>query len=243
MTRGGKRLSAADRLRPADRLIVALDEPTLPQALRAARRLRGAVRHVKIGSVLFTSAGPQAVARLRAMGFGIMLDLKYFDIPNTVELACRAAAKLRVELITVHAAGGADMLAAAARGARDGAGQGRRPRILAVTVLTSTAGGPAQMRRRVLALAGEALRAGCDGVVASAQEARALRRRFGTSALIVCPGIRPRTAGRDDQARVATPGQALADGASLLVIGRPITGAPDPRQATRVILKEMHEAC
>ena len=227
-----------------NRLIVALDEEALAPALRVARQVRGLARTVKIGSVLFTAAGPKAIGRTRQLGFDVMLDLKFFDIPNTVEQSCRAAAGHRVSLLTVHAAGGRAMLEAAVRGVRDGhPGPSRtRPRVLAVTLLTSVAGtSPGAVHRRVLALAGEAIDAGCDGVVASAQEARALRRAFGNRRLIVCPGIRSAASARGDQRRVSTPREAIADGADFLVVGRPITHARNPRAAARTILNEMED--
>lgn len=237
------------RGRSRDQLIVALDAPDLASATRMARALRGLIRTVKVGSALFTAGGPGAVRRLRAMGFQVMLDLKFFDIPSTVESSCRAAARLGASLVTVHASGGPAMLEAAVRGARAGS-RGRRAQVLAVTVLTSEGGAA---RRRVVALARQALRAGCDGVVASAQEAAALRARFGNRLYLVCPGIRPPTPsggtrratgrvhrhGREDQRRIVTPARALAAGADALVVGRPITAAPDPRAAVRQILTEM----
>ena len=232
-----------------DRLIVALDVTALGQALRLARQLNGLVRTLKVGSALFTACGPPSVRRLRALGFDIMLDLKFFDIPSTVELSCRAAARQRVSLLTVHAAGGRAMLEAAVAGvhaeaARAGAA---RPKVLAVTVLTSSGGrSEASVRPQVLRLAQAALQAGCDGVVASARDAAALRRRFGRRLHVVCPGIRPaQAAARQDQRRVCTPREALARGADRLVVGRPITGSRSPRAAAQRILDEMEgrEAC
>ena len=227
------------------RLIIALDVAALASALRMARRLRGLVRTLKVGGALFTAAGPVVIRRLRTLGFHVMLDLKFLDIPSTVELSCRAAVRHRVAMLTVHASGGRPMLEAAVRGTREEAARQRakRPLVLGVTVLTSVAGERSRrVMGRVSSLAGEALRAGCDGVVASAQEARSLRRRFGTRLLIVCPGIRPAWASRRDQRRVCTPGQALADGADALVIGRPVTAARDPRGAVLQILSEMEGA-
>ena len=226
-----------------DRLIVALDFTTLSQALRLAKRLQGMVRTVKIGSALFTAEGPKAIQRLRRLGFEVMLDLKFFDIPSTVELSCRAAAHQRISLLTVHASGEQAMLKAAVRGAHEEARRQRRapPRVLGVTVLTS-AGGTAATTAHVLHLAQRALSAGCDGVVASAQEAKALRRRFGTRLEIVCPGIRPLQTSRSDQHRVATPAEALNAGADRLVVGRPITAATNPRTATQQLLQEMEES-
>ncbi len=230
MTRGG------------DRLIVALDLTTLRPAVAMARRLRGLARTLKIGSALFTACGPEAVRRVRALGFEVMLDLKFFDIPHTVELSCRAAAALRVTLVTVHAAGGRVMLEAASRGARTEARRlgTRPPKLLAVTVLTSDGRGrAASVRARVVTLAREALAAGCDGVVASAQEAEALRNALGPHPLIVCPGIRTSSGATQDQRRVMTPREALFHGADLLVVGRPITAAARPREAARTLLHEM----
>jgi orotidine-5'-phosphate decarboxylase len=228
-----------------DRLIVALDFTSLADAIRAARKLRGVVRTLKVGSALFTACGPAAVARLRTLGFQIMLDLKFFDIPSTVELSCRSAVRQRVSLLTVHAAGERPMLEAAVRGVRAEAARlgAARPRVLAVTVLTSVEDGRAgSVRARVVALARTALEAGCDGVVASAQEIRALRRAFGRRLAIVCPGVRPAGAAQGDQRRVCTPREALACGADALVIGRPITGSRHPRAAAQRILSEMEGA-
>ena len=229
-------------MRVEDRLIVALDLTTLRPAVAMARRLRGLARTLKIGSALFTACGPEAVQCLRALGFEVMLDLKFFDIPNTVELSCRAAAALRATLVTVHAAGGRAMLEAASRGARAEARRlgTRPPKLLAVTVLTSDGRSrAASVRTRVVALAREALAAGCDGVVASAQEAAALRTALGRRALIVCPGIRPSGGATQDQRRVMTPREALSHGADLIVVGRPITAAARPREAARALLQEM----
>jgi len=226
----------------ADRLIVALDFSTASGALAMARRLRGLVRTVKVGSALFTAAGPSVVARLRALHFHVMLDLKFFDIPNTVEQSVRAAVRHRVSMLTVHASGTGDMLRAAVRGARTEARRlgVPRPLVLGVTVLTSTAGGSAsRMTAEVLRLARAAQQAGCDGVVASAQEATVLRRDLGRRTKIVCPGIRPRGGRQDDQCRVATPGDAVRAGADFLVVGRPITASRNPRRAVQNLHEEM----
>ena len=230
------------KLTSGDRLIVALDFTELAQAMRMAQRLRGLIRTVKIGSALFTACGPAAIQRMRAMGFEVMLDLKFLDIPSTVELSCRAAAAHRVSLLTVHASGEPQMLQAAAAGAAAGAKRARatRPLVLGVTVLTSTVSNRAKVvTARVLALAQQAVEAGCDGVIASAQEAAALRRRLGDAPRIVCPGIRPAGAARGDQHRVATPAEAIAAGADVLIVGRPVTEAADPQAAAQQILNEM----
>ena len=174
--------------RAADRLIVALDLPRWPQALAAARRLRGVVRCVKVGSVLFTAHGPEAIHRLRALGFQVMLDLKFHDIPNTVELSCRAAVAHRVALLTVHACAEPAMLKAAVAGVRAEAARRHLPRplVLGVTVLTSSGRGAAsRTRAEVWRRARRAMDAGCDGVVASAREAAGLRRQLGSRAKIV----------------------------------------------------------
>jgi len=223
-------------------LIVALDAVRLGQAMAVAKRLRGLVRTVKIGSALFTVHGPRVVERVRSLGFQVMLDLKFLDIPSTVELSCRAAVRHRVSMLTVHASGSPAMLEAAVRGARDEARRRRtrRPRILGVTILTSVDSGHRQgLRGRVLALAKAALQAGCDGVVASAQEAAALRRRFGKRPFIVCPGIRMSHEPSGDQRRISTPREALANGADAIVVGRSITAARNPRAAAERILDEM----
>ncbi|MBI3321134.1 MAG: orotidine-5'-phosphate decarboxylase [Candidatus Omnitrophica bacterium] len=228
-----------------NRLIVALDDTALAPAVRMATRLRTLVQTVKVGSALFTACGPAVIHRLRSLGVDVMLDLKFFDIPSIVELSCRAAVRHRVAMVTVHALGGRATLEASARGVREEAARLRcpRPLVLAVTILTSTAQGRARTARAgVMCLAREAVRAGCDGVVAPAQEAGQLRRAFGNTLRIVCPGIRPRNAQANDQRRVATPAQALARGADALVVGRPITAARDPHRAAWQILQEMQEA-
>lgn len=235
-------MRSGGRLPVRDRLIVAIDDGRLPGALAMARKVRGVAGWVKVGSILFTAHGPDAVRRMAALGFRVMLDLKFHDIPSTVEASVRSAARLKVGLMTLHASGGAAMLSAAARGARDEARVLKipRPKLLAVTVLTSTAvAGRGGAVSTVLGLAQAALDAGCDGVVASAQEAPALRKRFGPKPLIVCPGVRPSWAAANDQSRIATPSGAIAGGASALVVGRPITAADDPRDAARRILSEM----
>lgn len=206
----------------------------------------------KIGSLLFSAEGPEAVRSLAGLGPGIFLDLKFHDIPNTVGGAISAAARLpRVRLMTLHALGGRRMMQAAV--AAVGAGRSSRrdlARLLAVTVLTSLdgadlrqvgiAGPPA---RRARALARLAQKAGLDGVVASAEEAAAIRRACGRKFLIVVPGVRPgRAAAKDDQARVATPAEAIRAGADYVVVGRPITGTRDPAGVARAILEEIAAA-
>ena len=206
----------------------------------------------KIGSRLFCAAGPEAVKSLAGVGPGIFLDLKFHDIPNTVGGAISAAARLpRVRLMTLHALGGRRMMQAAV--AAVGAGRSSRrdlARLLAVTVLTSLDGADLRQvgitgppARRARALARLAQKAGLDGVVASAEEAAAIRRACGRKFLIVVPGVRPgRAAAKDDQARVATPAEAIRAGADYVVVGRPITGTRDPAGVARAILEEIAAA-
>jgi orotidine-5'-phosphate decarboxylase len=224
-----------------------LDVDRLGPACALARQLRGAAGLFKVGSQLFTAEGPRAIERLADLGFGIFLDLKFHDIPNTVAGAVAAAAALpKVRLLTLHAVGGAAMM----RSAREAvAGRKHRPALLGVTILTSLdaaalrsvgiSGSPAS---RVLALARLSKESGLDGVVASAHEAPAIRRACGPKFLIVVPGVRPASASLNDQSRVATPSQAIQAGADYLVVGRPITAAANPRQAALAIAEEIAAA-
>ena len=228
-----------------ERLIVALDTPDLAAAERLVERLSGVASHFKVGSALFTAAGPAAVEMVRKRGGRVFLDLKYHDIPATVSAAVEAAARLGVGLLTVHASGGVAMLRAAAAAAQ--AAGADRPRIVAVTVLTSLdraalqreLGVPSAVEGHAVHLATLAREAGCDGVVASPREAARLRAILGRDAVIVTPGIRPTGGAADDQARIATPAAALQAGADYLVVGRPITGAADPAAAATAILAEI----
>ena len=225
----------------ASRLIVALDVGDLESAVALGQQLQGLVSSVKIGSALFTAVGPDAIRRLRAMGFRVFLDLKFHDIPSTVEKSCRAAVRHNVWMLTLHASGQPEMLMAAAAGAADEAARRGVPKpiIVGVTVLTSVESVDASMTRRVVALAAQAKQSGLDGVVASAQEAAAIRRRLPEPFVIVCPGIRPSAKQEADQHRVALPSQAIARGANFLVVGRPITAAANPRASAEAILREM----
>ena len=214
----------------------------------------------KINIQLFTAEGPSAVGQLRRLGPEIFLDLKFHDIPNTVAGAVSAAVGLPgVRLLDVHTLGGLDMMRAAVR-ARDESAlpKAQRPKLLGITILTSmdnaalrTVGISGQASGRAVKLAHLARQAGLDGVVASPHEVRAIRRACGKDFLIVVPGVRPdvtqgakRKAKRkaDDQARVATPAEAIRAGADYLVIGRPIIAAPDPEEAARAILEEVRSA-
>jgi orotidine-5'-phosphate decarboxylase len=228
------------------KVIVALDFPEAQDALALAARLDPATCRLKIGKELYTAAGPALIEQLRKRGFGIFLDLKYHDIPNTVAGACLAAARLGVWMINVHALGGRAMMSAAHSVL---AGVAAPPRLIAVTVLTSMAasdmaevGLAGSPREAATGLARLAQACGLDGVVCSAEEAPALRRECGAAFLLVTPGIRPATGDKGDQRRVATPAAAVAGGADYLVIGRPITRAADPVSALRSINEEIAAA-
>jgi orotidine-5'-phosphate decarboxylase len=232
-----------------DRLIVALDVETLAEAERMAGRLEGLVTRFKIGSQLFTAAGPGAVEAIQKRGAEVFLDLKFHDIPNTVAGAAREAARMGVLIFNVHASGGRAMMAAASEGAATAARElgVRRPIVLAVTVLTSLdraalgreLGVADSVEGHVLHLAALATAAGLDGCVASPNEIGALRTSRGPGWVIVTPGVRPVGSALGDQSRIATPGAAVSAGAHYLVVGRPITAAPDPARAAEAVLREM----
>jgi orotidine-5'-phosphate decarboxylase len=226
-----------------DRLIVALDVASASQARRIVSAVGEWASIYKIGKQLFTAEGPQVVRDLVASGHQVFLDLKFHDIPNTVAGAVTEAARLGVSMLTVHAAGGAKMLRAAVEAA---AANPNPPLILAVTVLTSLEdsdlpqiGVAGRVQDQVLRLAALARSNGCRGVVASAQEARELRRQYGADLVIVTPGVRPPGAGAGDQARVVTPAEALAAGADYIVVGRPITESADPAGEVRQIVQAL----
>jgi len=249
-----------DRMAARNKLIVALDFPLAREASLAAEKLRGHVGMFKVGSELFCAEGPAAVRNLVAGGDKVFLDLKFNDIPNTVRAAARQAAQLGVSMFNVHATGGRKMMESALQGANERAESAGKPRplVLAVTVLTSLAaddlaeiglaGSPDQA---VVRLACLAQHSGLDGVVASAREIVAIRQACGPHFVIVTPGIRPAVAPDgvvsagskpDDQARIATPITAIRSGADFLVVGRPITQAPDPAAAADAIVNEMEKA-
>ncbi len=233
---------------PEDRLLVALDVAGLGEAEALIGRLAGAVTGCKIGTQLFTAAGPAAVEAARKRGLRVFLDLKFHDIPNTVAGAVREATRLGVFMLNVHASGGLAMMRAAADAAATAARDFAvpRPLCLGVTVLTSLdrralereVGVPASVEAHVLALAERAHEAGLDGCVASPREIRMLRLALGDRWVLVTPGIRPAERA-DDQVRVATPRQAIAAGADYLVVGRPITAAADPAAAAHEILGQL----
>ena len=234
----------------ADRVLVALDVDTLDDASGLLDALAGTITGCKIGSQLFTAAGPAAVEAARKRGFRVFLDLKFHDIPNTVAGAVREATRLGVFMLNVHASGGVAMMRAGAEAARAAAAAlgVPRPLCVGVTVLTSLdrhaldreVGVSATVEGHVLHLAARAGEAGLDGVVASPREIRALRVAMGERFVIVTPGIRPASAGgADDQVRIATPAAAVGAGADYIVVGRPIIAAADPRAAVTAILKEL----
>ena len=229
-----------------DRVLVALDVESTAEALRLADMLRGSVGGFKIGSRLFTSEGPTMVRTLTDRGERVFLDLKFHDIPNTVATAVAAATELGVWMVNVHASGGTAMMRAAHEAAHEAAAKRRAkpPLVIAVTVLTSMdeaalreTGIVIDLQDQVLRLAELTKEAGLDGVVASPRETQAIRSRCGAGFTIVTPGIRGGTAGasKDDQARTMTPAEAIAAGASYLVVGRPIIAAPDPKAAAVAI--------
>jgi orotidine-5'-phosphate decarboxylase len=228
---------------PRERLIVALDVSSSPEAQKIVAALGDSVQTYKVGMQLYTAEGPQIVRDLVALGRKVFLDLKYHDIPNTVAAAVREAAQLGVSMLTVHASGGAKMLEAATDAA---GGANAALHILAVTVLTSMnetdlreTGVQCPVENQVTRLASMAINAGCAGVVSSARELKSLRAKFGSAFLAVTPGVRPAGSAHGDQARVVTPAEAIAAGATHIVVGRPITGAPNPAHAAEEILKEI----
>lgn len=225
------------------RVIVALDYGSSEEALGLAAKVDPSACKLKVGTELFTSAGPALVGKLVDRGFDVFLDLKFHDIPNTVARACAATARLGVWMLNVHSLGGTAMLRAAREAIDTGA---RRPLLVAVTILTShtqrdieEVGVQGALSARVDALAALAHDAGLDGVVCSPWEAAQLRGRFGQGFVLVTPGIRPRKVSGDDQARTMSPREALAQGASYLVIGRPIAAAVDPLRALAEINEEL----
>ena len=228
---------------PRHRLIVALDVSSAAAARKIVAAVGDSAHTYKVGMQLYTAEGPAVVRELVGSGRRVFLDLKYHDIPNTVGSAVQEAAGLGVSMLTVHASGGSQMLRAATEAA---AAQANAPWVLAVTVLTSledadlnTVGIRENVVGQVLRLAALALSHGCRGVVASAREAAALREELGQDFVIVTPGVRPSGTGRGDQVRVVTPAEAVAAGATHIVVGRPIAGAADPAAEARAILSQI----
>jgi orotidine-5'-phosphate decarboxylase len=231
---------------PAERLVVALDFPSAEIAMDMVDQLQGVCRWFKVGMELYYAAGNPILDHLRKRGFSVFLDLKLHDIPNTVAGAVRTVAGAGASLLTIHAGGGEKMMRAAAQAAS----RPDAPRLLAVTVLTSmdaaeleavgVTGDGGAVDAQVLRLARLAKAAGINGLVCSPLEVAAVRKVMGPDALLVVPGIRPATAaGSDDQSRVATAADAIASGASMVVVGRPITQASNPAQAATEILDQI----
>jgi orotidine-5'-phosphate decarboxylase len=221
-------------------IIVALDYPSEKETLQLVEQLQPSLCRLKVGKELFTRCGPSLVKQLVDKNFDVFLDLKYHDIPNTVAKACIAAADLGVWMLNVHALGGEKMMVAA----REALNDSDSPLLIAVTWLTSSGqseldalGIKSTPQEMVSRLAAMTKQAGLDGVVCSAQEAPMLRKNLGDDFFLVTPGIRPADADQDDQNRVVTPEKAINDGASYLVIGRPITQAKDPCKVLQEIAK------
>ena len=220
-----------------DQLALALDVDDLVGALRLARRLRPWFGTAKVGLELYSAAGPDAIETLRDLGYQVFVDLKLLDIPTTVHRAARVLGSLGASYLTLHARGDAPMLRAGVDGLRDGAlGAGLpEPVALAVTVLTSDSTAPPHILPRRVALAAEA---GCGGIVCAAADLREAR-QLAPRLVKVVPGIRPAGTAHDDQARAATPQEAVANGADLLVIGRAVTRADDPEAAAAALADEL----
>lgn len=225
------------------KIIVALDYANAEDAFALVNQLDPELCKLKVGKELFTAAGPALVEQLVNKDFKVFLDLKFHDIPNTVAKACEAASNLGVWMLNVHASGGTDMMQAALEGVSK---SNHNPLLIAVTVLTSMnqenlneCGIQRSIKEQVLKLAKLTKQAGLHGVVCSAQEAQQLKQALGDDFILVTPGIRPATASADDQTRIVTPSQALENGASYLVIGRPITQASDPIEALQAINNEI----
>lgn len=229
-------------------LAVALDFQTRAEALSMASRLQGTATWMKIGLELFCAEGPGLVEEVRGLGFKVFLDLKFFDIPNTVKGAVRSAAAAGADMVNIHALGGRRMAEAALEGRELGARGGKGPLVLAVTILTSMdeddlgvlagsgMGSPGDL---VLDLARRAKAYYLDGVVCSGQEVAGVKAALGSDFICLTPGIRPAGSAAGDQRRVVTPRQAVADGSDFLVVGRPITGSDDPAKAAREVLEQM----
>jgi len=229
-----------------NKIIFALDVDNINDIYRWAEILTNKVGMFKVGKELFTSVGPAAVRAVKQHGGEVFLDLKYHDIPNTVAQAMLAAGRLGVRLVNLHALGGPEMMEKACKAVRTEFGDTERPRLLAVTILTSSTGETLKavgidypVEQMVVRLAKLAKESGMDGVVASPLEIQAIRAACGSDFLIVTPGVRPSFAATDDQKRIMTPSEAVKAGVDYLVIGRPIAKASDPRQAAEMIVDEI----
>jgi len=238
----------------ASRIMVALDVSSTEEADRIVEKLKGIPCWMKVGMQLFYTAGPDFVRKLKAAGYRVFLDLKMHDIPNTVKGGANSVTRLGVDMFNVHAAGGLKMMTAAMEGVaeaitsgRSPFGAGEQPIVIGVTQLTSTGlamlndeiGIQGSVEQSVLHYAGLVKQAGLHGVVASPQEVVSIKQECGNRFITVTPGIRPSGAAIGDQTRVMTPREALVQGTDYMVIGRPITAAPDPRQAIEMIIEEL----
>lgn len=221
-------------------IILALDVDTLIQAKRLVNLLYPKIKIFKVGSHLFTAYGPKIIQLLHKKGAQVFLDLKYYDIPNTVAQAVAAATRLKVKMLTLHISGGKDMIVAAVMAAKQQAKISRitPPLLIGVTVLTSKSAST----KEIFALAKEGIASGLDGVVCSAQEAKTLRSKIKNNFVIVTPGIRLDQSAKDDQKRTATVKEAVKAGSNFLVIGRPILKASNPLAKTQEILGDLHGA-
>jgi orotidine-5'-phosphate decarboxylase len=236
-------ISNVKGVKSEERIIVALDVGDMGSAEALVRDLKGLISYFKVGLELFTSSGPDVARMVTGHGARLFLDLKFFDIPNTVRGAVKSISSLGASMINVHAMGGGRMMRAAAEAAAESP---NRPKVIAVTVLTSfeeeefsEVGFSNSIGNSVVNLAAQAKEAGLDGVVCSPQEIRPVRDRMGTDFLIVTPGVRPAWSSADDQRRVMTPKEAFNAGADFIVIGRPITADKDPAGAAQRIIEEL----
>ncbi|MBU1611239.1 MAG: orotidine-5'-phosphate decarboxylase [Proteobacteria bacterium] len=229
-------------------LVVALDYPDARSALDMARTLRGTAAWMKVGLELYCAEGPGMVRQLKDLGFSVFLDLKFFDIPNTVRGAVRSAVRAGADMVNVHTLGGRRMVEAAIEGRDEAKGSGAKPLLLGVTILTSMdhedlgligGAGEGGIGNVVIDLAQRAKAYYLDGVVCSGLEVAGIKQACGSAFLCLTPGIRPGGESGDDQRRVVTPGQAVADGSNFLVVGRPITQAADPAGAALQVLEQM----
>lgn len=229
----------------ADRVIVALDTNSLKEAENWVKTFGKHIKHFKVGSPLFTACGQDAVKMVHNAGCKVFLDLKFHDIPNTVAKSVESASKLGIWMLNIHASGGKKMMEAAKNSLKD-VEKSKRPALIAVTILTSlnqeellAIGFSRDLNSQVEHLAKSAKESGLDGVVASAQELRMIKKICGNDFLVVTPGIRPAWASSDDQSRMATPAEAFKDGADFIVIGRPLTKHRDPCEACEKLMQEL----
>lgn len=248
MLESGTQVDAGNSSPLVERIMVALDYPNEAGAELLLQQLQGIPCYMKVGMELFYAAGPQFVLRLKEQGYKVFLDLKLHDIPNTVKGGSASVTRLGVDMFNVHAGGGLAMMQAACEGVESALTSGSsRPIVIGVTQLTSTSratlndeiGIAGPVEDAVLRYASLAREAGLDGVVASPLEVPGVKARCGTSFVTVTPGIRPAGAALGDQSRVMTPREAFAQGTDYIVIGRPITAAPDPRQALEQIVASL----